>query len=110
MTASITYQHDSQSIVISIPDQLYWIDEYKWSKKIQTQEYAISGSLIVEEWVKLAGRPITLQGGEDRVWVDKNTVIQIQTLVDLPGKEITLMIRGWKSFQCNLRQLFWCRF
>jgi len=54
MTASITYTNNAQTIIIAIPDDLNWIDEYKWSPIIQSQEYAISGSLIVEEWIKLA--------------------------------------------------------
>ena len=98
---TLTYTNNSnQTITISHEglDQLYWSDEYKWSKVIQSQEYAISGSLIVEDWVKLSGRPITLQGGDDRTWVSKEVVIQIQTLLDLPGQSITLYLTDGRQF------------
>lgn len=62
MATTLIYTHISQTITITLPTDLNWTDEYKWTPVVQSQEYAISGSLIVEEWVKQAGRPITLQG------------------------------------------------
>ena len=105
MATTLTYSHNNQTIVIQIrsidnaPSQLFWVDEYKWTPVIQSQEYSISGALIVEEWVKQAGRPITLTGGDDRVWVSKNTVAEIQTLLELPGKTITLQLGDGRTFQ-----------
>lgn len=62
MSTTITYTYQSNTVTITLPTDLNWVDEFKWSPVIQSQEYAISGSLVVDDWVKLAGRPITLQG------------------------------------------------
>lgn len=84
--------------MITLPGDLNWSDEFSWSPVVQSQEYAISGSLIVEEWTKLAGRPITLQGSDNRSWINKSTVLQLQALAELPGKEIALQLGDGRSF------------
>lgn len=38
---TLTYTHNSQTIVITLPDDLDWSDEYSWSPVVQSQEYAI---------------------------------------------------------------------
>ncbi len=50
----------------------------------------------------MLGRPITLQGGEDRGWIPKTTAIQLQALVELPGKDITLVLGDGRQFQAKL--------
>lgn len=41
-------------------EQLEWIDEWDWDPVAQEQDRSLSGALIVQEGVKLYGRPITL--------------------------------------------------
>jgi hypothetical protein len=58
----------------------------------------MTGVMIVDEWFRQSGRPITLQGGDNRSWVPKTTVLQLQTLADLPGKIITLTLSDNRVF------------
>lgn len=41
-------------------EQLEWTDEWAWDPVEQNQDRSLSGALIVQEGVKLYGRPITL--------------------------------------------------
>ncbi len=41
-------------------DQLEWVDEFTWDPIAQEQDRSLSGALMVQEGVKLYGRPITL--------------------------------------------------
>ena len=59
---------------IQIPKGMMWIDEFNWSKAVNSKEYSLNGSLIVESGVRSFGRPITLQGAEDTGWIKRATV------------------------------------
>ncbi|MGZ4954139.1 MAG: hypothetical protein ACXV8Q_03415 [Methylobacter sp.] len=59
---------------IALPDDLIWTDEFDWTPVQQTQQYSLTGALIIETGVKQAGRPITLVGGRDAAWVSRDTV------------------------------------
>lgn len=83
--------------IITLPPDLDWKDEYKYSKVHQNQEYAISGALIVDEWIKLA-MPIILSGAEDRSWIDKVTLDALQVFVNLPMQSATLILSDGRSF------------
>lgn len=51
----------STSEAVSLEDGFLWPDEFSWKAIEQTQNYAINGSLIIQEGKKKSGRPITLQ-------------------------------------------------
>jgi hypothetical protein len=45
---------------VPLEDGFLWSDEFDWKPIEQNQEYAIDGTLIVQEGKKKSGRPITL--------------------------------------------------
>ena len=49
---------------ISLPD-MAWTDETDYSPVEAEPEYNLDGSMVLQPFVKQAGRPITLAGGED---------------------------------------------
>lgn len=63
-----------------LPPELVWEDEDAWSPVAQTTEYSLTGALLVEEAVKLAGRPITLAGQKEgehyKAWVARSQSFQ----------------------------------
>lgn len=79
---------------VTLPDALNWTDEYTWSPVEQTKTYTTTGALLIEEGLKQAGRPITLEGGEDRTWCTRALVDQLHTWAALPGMVLTLTLRG----------------
>lgn len=58
-------------LAVSLPGTLLWVDQYTWSQIVSVKKYASEGALVVDSWVKQAGRPITLQGTQDRAWCER---------------------------------------
>lgn len=81
-------------MTISLPDALNWSDEYTWSPVEQTKTYTTTGALLIEVGVKLAGRPITLEGSEDSTWCTRDLVDQLHAWVSTPAIELALTLRG----------------
>jgi len=79
---------------LALPADMEWSDEYDWSPVVQEAGYSLTGALIVEASVKQAGRPVTLQSGDDRAWVTRADVDQLRAWAAIPGKALTLTLRG----------------
>ena len=89
---AITLTHGTT--VLTLPDALSWSDEYTWSPVQQTKTYTTTGALLIEEGTRLAGRPITLEGAEDRTWCTRELVDALHVLAQTPGIVMTLVLRG----------------
>lgn len=50
--------------VIELPYDLYPIDDLNWSPVVSTTTYLLNGAYDVQQGVKKAGKPITLQSNE----------------------------------------------
>ncbi|RKG46556.1 hypothetical protein D7V64_17370 [Acinetobacter cumulans] len=74
---------------VSLEDGFLWSDEFDWKPKAQTQEYAIDGSLIVQEGTKLSGRPITLTAADGQGWVKRRDLRTLMAWSAL-GEQFTL--------------------
>lgn len=85
---------------VTLPDNLYWSDEFAWDPNAQQSEYTLTGALIVEESTRQAGRPITLAGA----WVDRATVQALRALAATPGDIQTLTLPDARSFQVLFRR------
>jgi hypothetical protein len=79
---------------ITLPPDLMWVDEYAYTPVKQTINTAVDGALIIEAAAALAGRPITLQGGDDYAWVDRSTLESLRVKQALPGQIMTLVLLG----------------
>lgn len=86
---------------VTLPDDLQWIDEYAWSPVARASERSLTGALIVEEAVNLAGRPITLSG--DWAWIDITTLAALRALAATPGWTGTLVLADSRSFAVAFR-------
>lgn len=82
---------------ITLPQGLRWSDEFAWSPLAQASEYGLTGSLLVEQTLKQAGRPITLVGGRDFAWMTRSEVSTLKTLLDT-GAAMTLTLHDARSF------------
>jgi hypothetical protein len=79
---------------LTLPDDLDWSDEYTWQQVEQSAEYALTGALVVEAATKQAGRPITLQGADDRAWIARAALDQLRAWATVPGQVLQLALRG----------------
>jgi hypothetical protein len=82
---------------ITLPQGLRYADEFAWSPLAQTLEYSITGALIIEQAVKLAGRPITLTGGKEFAWRTRAQVVALKALLDA-GDAMTLTLHDARTF------------
>ncbi len=80
---------DDGTTTVTLPDSLEWVDEYEWSDVKQEITKTIGGGMVVEEATVTAGRPITLESGE-QVWVLKSVIDELLTLINTVDKTYTL--------------------
>ncbi len=79
-------------------EQMEWVDEYDWDVIEQTQEHSLTGALMIQEGVKLYGRPITLQSNGG-AWFTLATVRALEALRDQLGIIMLLTLpRGDQHF------------
>ena len=90
----ITLTHTASSTTVTLPDALNWTDEYSWSPVQQTTTYTTTGALLIEEGVKQAGRPITLEGAMDSTWCTRALVDQLRAWAAQTGMLLVLTLRG----------------
>lgn len=68
---------------LEFPEDLRWIDEHDWSAVAQTTpQRTLSGSQIIQQGVKQAGRPITLSA--DNVWLPLSHIQTLRNWTDVP--------------------------
>ncbi len=89
---------------VNLPSDLFWADEFSWSPVQDVTQYSLAGSLLVGESKKLAGRPITLEGGPDRAWVPRSTVLTLQTMAKTMGRTMALKLADGREFTVRFRQ------
>ena len=76
------------------PD-LRWSDEDNWHPVAQTVERTLTGALDIQVAALQAGRPITLEPEDDgSAWVPASAVAQLRNWAAVPGKTMTLTLRG----------------
>lgn len=83
---------------LALPDGLRWSDEFTWSPLQTTRDYSLTGALILQSAERLAGRPITLIGGERWAWMTRANLLALQTLLDTDAASLTLILHDARSF------------
>ncbi len=79
---------------VNLPADLLWSDEFEWHPVEQRSEQTITGALVVQVAARLAGRPITLQSGNNFAWLTRAQLDTLKTWAGVVGKQMTLTIRG----------------
>jgi hypothetical protein len=68
---------------ITLPDHLEWIDEFSFDAVAQRAVRGVTGALHIDEVALTAGRPITLQGADDR-WVERAAIETLHAWAQTP--------------------------
>lgn len=78
--------------VIELPYDLYPIDDLNWSPVVSTTTYLLNGAFDVQQGVKQAGKPITLQSNESLGLgaVTRDVVNQLHTQCAIPEAFFTM--------------------
>lgn len=89
------------AVTVTLDPDLHWSDEFKWFATEQTVERGITGALIIDQGVRLAGRPITLEPPDDAAaWMVRATLDQIKTWEADPA--ITTMVLNLRGTNYNV--------
>ena len=91
---------------VTLPGDLRWADEFSWTPVQRSAEYSLTGSLIIQEAVKLAGRTITLEAKSEAqgyVWLDRQTLLSLKALAETAGWEGTLTLADARAFTVAFR-------
>lgn len=67
---------------LPIPRGMVWSDEFGWSRVEKSLEYSLTGAALIDAGVRLAGRPITLQGEVEAGWIQRGALAALQALVE----------------------------
>ncbi len=86
---------------VEFDEDMQWVDEYNWQKIAQSTERALSGSLIIQQGIKLGGREITLQG--EWVWHRKDKLDTLLAWSEVAELEMTLTHYDGRAFTVAFR-------
>ncbi len=92
---------------VTLPGDLRWSDEFAGAQVQRSAEYSVTGALIVQEAVKQAGRPITLEAKSESqgyIWLERAMLLAVQTLADTPGWTGTLTLADGRAFTVAFRE------
>lgn len=74
---------------------LQWSDEFAWSQVAMSTEYSTDGSLMIDQAVRQAGRPITLVMPSAAAWATYRAQVQLlHAWASRTGEVFTLHVRG----------------
>lgn len=76
-----------------LPNDLLWSDEFDWSPVEATNTYTLTGSLIIEQGTKQAGRPISLGAEPDMAFVTRATVQTLRNWAAIAGRKFKLVFQ-----------------
>lgn len=75
---------------INLPDGLHWADKYNWTPVSQSVDISLTGTLVIQEAAQLAGRPITLAGGDRFCWAPRTVIDALYATLQTAGLTMTL--------------------
>jgi hypothetical protein len=82
------------TLTVELPDALMWSDEFAHQAVQQTVTRGLDGTLILQEGLKQAGRPVTLAAPGEGGWVTRADVDRLYALSAVAGQVMTLTLRG----------------
>ena len=80
--------------IIELDDELYPSDEHEWSSLVSSTKYALDGTMIVEQSIRKAGRPYTMQAPSDMGFLTRSTVNALKAERDKLGATFWLDYRA----------------
>lgn len=84
---------------ITLPPDLVWQDEFKWTPVATAKAVTLGGSLVIEKSKQLAGRPITLGGLADAAWLLSADMDALQAADEAQGDTaMTLTLADGRTF------------
>lgn len=80
--------------IIELDDELFPTDEHEWSSVVSSTKYALDGTMIVEQSIRQAGKPYTMQAPSDMGFLTRSTVNALKAERDKLGATFWLDYRA----------------
>lgn len=77
---------------VTLPDGLYWKDEFDTVPYEEREERSITGLLLLFQQEKLGGQPLTLGGADDKNWITRREVKKLYAWAREPMLTMTLRL------------------
>ncbi|WP_240531383.1 hypothetical protein [Variovorax boronicumulans] len=77
---------------LQIPRGMVWSDEFGWSRVEKSLEYSLTGAALIDAGVRLAGRPITLQGEVDAGWIKRGVLTALHALAEADAISVHALV------------------
>lgn len=85
----------SGSTTVVLYEGLQWVDEFAWQPVAMAVEHSTDGALLVDQALRLAGRPITLETPTQAAWAMTREQVQVLAAwASRAGEVLTLRLRG----------------
>jgi hypothetical protein len=88
---------------LTLPDDLSWVDEHRWTPAVASASYLLTGALLIESATRQAGRPITLQAPDDMAWVSRTIVDQLYAWASVPEQTFELQLVDGRTLTVAFR-------
>ncbi|MCD8548605.1 MAG: hypothetical protein LRY38_09420 [Aeromonadaceae bacterium] len=82
---------------LTLTDDFEWTDEFTWSRFVEERDYSAGGALLRTVSERLAGRPVTLTGG-DSAWMTRAEFATLRALADSNPDSLTLTLWDGRTF------------
>lgn len=89
---AITLKNQKTGEVVALPPELYWRDEFSWSKVKSATKYGLTGALLVAQSVAHGGRPMTIGAEADMDWCPRHIVDTLFKWCETPSLKILMTI------------------
>ncbi len=98
MSTKWQLKRNDNNAILELHEQFDWADEYDWTPLAQSDPvYTLSGSQIIQQSTKKAGRPITLDGTHTRT--SRADIEKIQAWASVPKLKMTLTHPKGQEYQ-----------
>lgn len=93
---------------VELDNLMDWSDEFKHVGKVTVAERTLNGEMATQHFYPVAGRPITLVGGQTRGWQSRQTAALLKNMSELGG--FSSFTVAFLDGSRNVLQSFVCRF
>ena len=83
--------------IMTLPDNLLWVNEFDWTPVAQSTDRSLTGSLVVSESLMTYGRSIVLGDGENS-WLTLSDLNTLFALSEIPKKKMLLTLPDERTF------------
>lgn len=88
---------------VTLPNDLYWSDEHRYTPVQSSLTRSLTGVAIVAAQSIPNGRPVTLEGSDERAWIRGVTLDSLEALAAVPSATYTWLHADGRQYNVRFR-------